>query len=291
MERLVRLGRNQGYGVTLISQRPATVDKDVLSQCETLFVLRTVGPHDRKALEEWIEAKASDKSLEKFLGDLASLPNGTAYFWSPHWLNLFEKIRIRERLTFHPGETRTVGGIRNVPALSDVGQFVERLKGQLAKTPTQFKVLSSKPTDSQPVVKPYLLDDYEQLRQEILRLRGELEKGRVLQREMTAKLEAIKKVLQPQYDMLRTVFEQVGSGNTHGSVDASVYEPWLQKAGRRGCRRMLETVIERHELTKNQLGTLAGVPASKSTFRAYMAWMKANGLIEVEGEVVRLRTV
>src|SRR5204863_3363346 len=55
VERLVRLGRNRGYGCTLLSQRPATVDKDVLSQCENLFVLRTVGPHDRKALEEWIE--------------------------------------------------------------------------------------------------------------------------------------------------------------------------------------------------------------------------------------------
>jgi len=91
--------------------------------------------------------------------------------------------------------------------------------------------------------------------------------------------------------MLISAATVIGAGNTHASIDGSVYEPWLQKAGRRGCRRMLETVIDRRELTKNQLGTLSGVPASKSTFRAYMAWMKANGLIEVEGELVRLRTV
>ena len=45
---------------------------------------------------EWIEAKATARGLEKFLGELASLPNGTAWFWSPHWLNLFERVRIRE---------------------------------------------------------------------------------------------------------------------------------------------------------------------------------------------------
>src|SRR5881396_3657223 len=99
VERLVRLGRNRGYGCTLISQRPATVGKDVLSQCENLFVLRTTGPHDRKALSEWIQAKASDAGLEKFLGDLAGLENGHAWFWSPHWLHTFEKIRVRPRKT------------------------------------------------------------------------------------------------------------------------------------------------------------------------------------------------
>lgn len=31
VERLVRLGRNQGYGCSLVNQRPATIDKDVLS--------------------------------------------------------------------------------------------------------------------------------------------------------------------------------------------------------------------------------------------------------------------
>lgn len=52
-ERIVRLGRNYGIGVTLITQRPQSVNKEVLSQVECLCVLQITGPHERKALEYW----------------------------------------------------------------------------------------------------------------------------------------------------------------------------------------------------------------------------------------------
>jgi len=41
MEDVVRIGRNYGIGVTLISQRAATVNKDVLSQVECLIAYQT----------------------------------------------------------------------------------------------------------------------------------------------------------------------------------------------------------------------------------------------------------
>lgn len=78
---------------------------------------------------------------------------------------------------------------------------------------------------------------------------------------------------------------------TAGAADRSVYEPWLQKAGRKGCRRMLEILVERGQLTRNQLGTLAGIPNGKRTFRAYLSWLKTNGLVEVIGEDIKLRAV
>jgi len=134
VERLVRLGRNRGYGYTLITQRPATVDKDVLSQCENLIVLRTVGAHDRKALSDWLNEKATDKKYEKFLDDLSHLDNGQGYFWSPMWQHEFTKIRVRERETFHPGETRKVGRAPKAVALRDVKDFVAKLRPQLTKT-------------------------------------------------------------------------------------------------------------------------------------------------------------
>src|SRR5579884_67813 len=48
---IVRKGRARGLGVTLISQRPALVNKDVLSQIECLIVHRMTGPQDRDAIE------------------------------------------------------------------------------------------------------------------------------------------------------------------------------------------------------------------------------------------------
>jgi uncharacterized protein len=55
-DRLVRRGRTSGIGVTLISQRAQVINKDVLSQVETLVGMRVLHKLDRKALEAWIEA-------------------------------------------------------------------------------------------------------------------------------------------------------------------------------------------------------------------------------------------
>jgi DNA helicase HerA-like ATPase len=46
---LVRRGRSSGFGVTLITQRAAAINKDVLTQVDLLVAHRTVSPQDRKA--------------------------------------------------------------------------------------------------------------------------------------------------------------------------------------------------------------------------------------------------
>ncbi len=300
IERLVRLGRNRGYGCTLISQRPATVDKDVLSQCENLLVLRTTGPHDQAALKEWIAARATDRGLEKFLSDLAGLPNGHAWFWSPHWLNTFERVRIRERLTFHPGATRTVGTAPKAVALAEVGEFVEKLRRQLSKrqiAAAPQRAPHQLPRPGEVLQKPGF--DFTKEAQpsrsleasaEAESLRAQLAAERGARAETDRRLAAVRDCLRPQYEALRGLFEQLGAIKANG-IDRGAFEPWLAKAGRAGCRRLLETLLERPELSKPQLGTLAGVSYKSSTFRAYMAWLKRNGLIETEGDTVRLRQV
>lgn len=55
-DRIVRRGRNGGIGVTMISQRPQVLNKDTLSQIETLVCHRLLHKLDRKAVKEgWIE--------------------------------------------------------------------------------------------------------------------------------------------------------------------------------------------------------------------------------------------
>ncbi len=297
IDRIVRLGRNRGYGCTLISQRPATVDKDVLSQCENLLVLRTVGTHDRKALQEWIEAKASDRQLDTFWKELASLPNGTAWWWSPHWLGRFEKVRIRERMTYHPGATRQVGKAAKSVALADVGQFVEKLRRQLTKT--------SVPAGATGLVRPPRSSvvgtgTVETGTGRVLSVEVDVDKLQVMARQLAdwrgraqaaeQKLEAVRKLLRPDYEALRALFDELKAGEIV-QADGHLYGPWLEKAGGKGCKRLLEVMIERRELTKHQLATLATVSFKSSTFRGYMAWLKRNGLVEVDGETVRLRNL
>lgn len=54
MDDVVRRGRAHGLGVTLISQRPAVLNKDVLGQAEVLIVLRMTNPRDVGAIDEWV---------------------------------------------------------------------------------------------------------------------------------------------------------------------------------------------------------------------------------------------
>lgn len=296
VERLARLGRNRGYGLTLISQRPATVDKDVLSQCENVLALRTTGPHDRQALKEWIEAKAAERGLEKFLAELPGLANGTCWFWSPHWLNIFERVRIRERLTFHPGATRIVGVAPKAVALSDVGDFVQRLKRQLGKHQVAVHRVGEarfQPAGLQidlpegPIVQtPEVIS----LRERVQSLQQQLQKERDARADAEKRLARVRDSLKPQYDALSALFDTLGTRKANG-VDRAAFEPWLQKAGRAGCRRLLETLLDRPELSKPQLGTLAGISYNTGTFRQYLSWLRRNGLIETEGDQVRLRQV
>ncbi len=130
---LVQRGRNKGLGVSLLSQRPAVVDKDVLCQVEVMFAFRMVGPRDKDAVESWMEARdLSDAQRKDFLQSLPRLPVGTAWMWSPGWLERFEQIHFDARSTFDSSATPKVGAPVKRPPLKEVD--LEALKAGFART-------------------------------------------------------------------------------------------------------------------------------------------------------------
>jgi hypothetical protein len=109
IDRIVRRGRASGLGVTLISQRAAVVNKDVLTQAEVLICHQTISPQDRKALDAWVEAHDAHNQRGAFMESLASLALGEAWVWSPGWLDLFKRVRIDQRATFDSSATPEIG--------------------------------------------------------------------------------------------------------------------------------------------------------------------------------------
>lgn len=130
---LVRRGRARGIGVTLISQRPALINKDVLTQIEVLIALRMTGPQDRDALERWVENNADKSKAKKLLEELAELPIGTAWVWSPGWLDVFQRVEIAKRKTFDSSATPKAGTKRVVPK-APAAIDLEALRGKLSAT-------------------------------------------------------------------------------------------------------------------------------------------------------------
>ena len=310
IERLMRLGRNKGYGCTLINQRPATIDKDVISQAENLLVLRTVGKHDRKALAEWMEPKLAgeDNVREagmKLTAKLAGFKDGRGYFWSPNWLNVFHDVQIRDAHTFHPGHTRRRGQKVQKVEMFTPFEAISRLQSELDKTkpsPARTPTLPTPQRGRRPGEFPTAEENVEKYRTEkaaqagvyqnqISALKDKLsisEKARSLAEQRLAK---VREHLKPQYESLRVLFEELGTGGNGQSGDLSVYAPWLQKAGGGTRKRMLEVMIERQEVTRTQLATLAVCSQRSGTFRNNLSWLKSNGLILVEGSNVRLIAV
>jgi hypothetical protein len=80
---LVSLGRSIGLRIVLISQRPAKLHKDSLTQVETLVAMRVIAPQDRRAIEDWIGEWADPAKGKEIIASLPSLPTGDAWIWSP----------------------------------------------------------------------------------------------------------------------------------------------------------------------------------------------------------------
>jgi len=90
---LVSLGRGVGLRVIMISQRPAKLHKDSLTQAETLIAMRLIAPQDRAAVEAWIGEWAEPAQGKELLKSLPSLSTGQGWVWAP-------ELQILQRETF-----------------------------------------------------------------------------------------------------------------------------------------------------------------------------------------------
>jgi uncharacterized protein len=299
VDRLIRLGRNFGYGATLLSQRYATVQKDCLTQCESLFALRSIGKPDRKAAAEWISEVAKDddpKKAEKFVLSLTKLDDGEGWFWSPQWLDKFVHMQIRERKTFHPGATRKLGDmiVRQV-ALLDVGGFVERFKQKLTKAVKQDVVKNARKTRATPEDELAPALEVSAMEGRIKKLEQDLETERIANRalrhdnkEIADRLTAVRDMMKPQYETLQELFGELTEVQKSGlsGIDPAAYNGWREKLGP-GPSKILDALVERGGVaTKIQLKTWTAL--ARETFRVYMSKLTSNHLVKREGDKYRL---
>ena len=110
LDNLVRRGRGKGIGVTTITQRPAIIHKNILSQADVNIILNLQANRDLKAVEEMIDDDGFDHTARKtIISKIKRFTQGQALLYSPQWLKLTEPIRIRERETFHAGQEPEYG--------------------------------------------------------------------------------------------------------------------------------------------------------------------------------------
>ncbi len=97
-------GRKFGLGLLVISQRPARVDKNVISQCNTQIILRVTNPNDLRALSKGIEGMSSE--LEE---EIKRLPPGTAMLVGGD-IEHPVTVKVRPRKSRHGGVSTPIVG-------------------------------------------------------------------------------------------------------------------------------------------------------------------------------------
>ncbi len=275
---LVVMGRNRGIGVTLINQRAATINKDVLTQIDTLLAFRNTAPQDRKALREWVEHHAAEGNFEQFIQSLPSLPTGEGWIWSPEFLGLFERIKIRKRETFHPDreqltETFVMPQLERFDMQQFITSFVESLKHK-PKT-------EDRPKQSIEHSSRKMLDS------ELMVLRNEYES------QLLAKDAEIRKRDEILAQMRRLLAEVPASISASGmlqqgrATSANVVM-WVEKLGNGGAARILKFLAEKSgmKFRRSQIALAVGLSSRSGSFAGYLAHLKRNRLIiEQQGEL------
>ncbi|MDX6480984.1 MAG: hypothetical protein QOG85_1494, partial [Gaiellaceae bacterium] len=133
-KRLWKLGRSSGIGGTAVTQRPASLHKDITTQSEILVVHRTIGPQDVEAVRQWIKYHHEGEDI---LPELATLKTGEAFVWAPEFPEDkpvgLRRVQVLPRETFDSASTPKPGEQRTEPReLAPVD--LERLRSKMSAT-------------------------------------------------------------------------------------------------------------------------------------------------------------
>lgn len=311
-------GRRRGLGCTLISQRPALVNKNVLTQCSVLIAMRIIGPQDRAAIDDWIDAHGDKAEAKSVLASLPSLQRGEGWVWSPGWLRSLTRVRFRERETFDSSATPevnkhvarpTVVAEIDLEALGDeIRQTVEKtkaddprvLKQRIAELERQLAKPAQIVEKIVNVVPASLIDGTQLILEEV-------------QARATADLSRELAELINKYRTEPPTKKLTGGSSDHGHHSGSIPRTIaprshgainrppdpvgtispetrreIKKSG--GSRRMLIALAQRQRtgLSAKQLGVRAGLSPGSGTFSTYLAALRSQGYIDGSRSLIQI---
>lgn len=283
MEDIVRRGRIRGIGCTLITQRPAVLNKNVLTQADCLVALGMNHPKDLDAIGDWVAVHGQEEQARKMIASLPGLPIGEAWFWAPAHGDLFEHVRIRKRNTFDSSATPAPGA-----AIAEPKKFA---KVDVAKLGKEIAATAKRADENNPAA----------LWREIARLNTEL--------QARAQPEPVK-VIVPNVEGLRAIERRLDdlkkeiadalSQTSNPAIAKPQPAPKLAPRdpaaasailaagngeadllGRGGKRRILVALAQNPAgVSPTRLSLLSGIARKGGTWRVYVNALRSGGLIE-----------
>lgn len=304
---IVKLGRRRGIGSTLITQRTATLNNDVLSMCEILVALGTTFDKDVERIEGWIGMHASKADKASVLATLASLPKGTAWVWWPGQ-EILKKVKIRKKTTFDSSKTPEVGEAVVAPkdrAAVDLGRlrelFAQTIKIAEAQDPKRLqarvleleaeigalKLQGAKEPEVQveqvPVITEEIRKEFNEALEYLRRVSDRIQEALdVVSSPQVMVAEAF-----PGQPYRQAAVETTAENETQGYLGA------IRRAGREGRKEppsdgslnvqsLLDALGAHHPapLSKEQLAAMMGVSHRTGSFAQKLAQAQRDGQVE-----------
>lgn len=322
--RIVKQGRNRGIGVTMATQRSAVLNKDVLTQLDTLIAMRTTAKLDRDAIRGWVEYHAVAKEL---VDSLPEMEDGDGWVWSPHAYKVMKKVHFLRRRTFDSGATPEVGeDLEPSGRLSDVD--IAAIKEQMTETIERAKADDPKELRRRiSELERQLRDRPEQAAVEVERI---VEVEKVYHRLSDTDLEEFSQRLVGVYsiqDSLMSMAEGLRAFLEEQKVKAAKGLAEVRKplslpkpmpvpkslpfsksfidsdqaqqletddlfALSKGARGLLDVLVSVHprKVTRSAWATIAGRSIRSSSFVPHIAELVDGGWIERDGDLISDRT-
>lgn len=306
-ERLVKLGRWKGLGVVMMTQRSASLNKNVLTQADNLVLMQTTSPQDRLAAKGWIDT-AADGAAKDILDRLPRLQPGEGWLWQPSRGEPFQ-FRFRQRWTYDAGATPEVGK-KALPAATladvDLGAITTAMAETIEKAKADDpKVLQARVAELERQLRERPAGERVEVPVEVVR---EVEKivevpalsdsdREVIEKAYTAMLDANRVLMEVGNRMKLTVGSPPVRASvvspprdipravnnvpvTHTSAPARVEDGELKF--RAGGQRMIETLGRMFplHLTKAQWGTVSSMKTTSGTWSTYFGELKRAGFID-----------
>jgi hypothetical protein len=313
---MVSGGRSRGLRIMLITQRPAKLHKDSLTQVETLVAMKLIAPQDRHAVEEWIEDNADDERAREVISSLASLKTGEAWVWAPE-CDLLDRVRFPRIHTFDssaapdgsetagvvlaPVDSNTIKDRLSKIAAEVVANDPRELKKRIAELDKQVRDLKAAPVS---VVDPGAEERGHEIGWAQGYARG-LEAGRQAQAEgMAAFGAAFDNAMTLAAKVAGTGVQRALSGNTKPAVVDNnarrIRSPEVRRAapaagrtskpiGDSGISRPQQKILDAIAWLndkgvdpphKNAVAAVAGVSPTSGGYFNNLGAMKSSGLIE-----------
>lgn len=311
MEDMVRRGRARGLGVTLITQRPASLHKDVLSQAEVLVCLRMTGPRDVGAIDEWVRLHADEAEARRVKASLPALDVGTAWFWSPGWLGILKQVKVRPRATFDSSATPKAGQRVRAPkrmapvdiqALGEqITATVEKAKAdnprelrlQIAQLERELAAALAKPAPEPvtvrvevPVLEVGVVDQIEASLAPAVQLLSEAQetllKHRMWLEDQLASSTSAPRPARPPASPRSETTRREAPPPARVKASTPVGQVSLGKTE----RAILTVLIQHGPLTHSQIGLLAGYSPKASTIGVALSKLRSAELVDRSGQPV-----